>query len=301
MNSHPIHDTEIFATLAEMVARGRPGVLATVIAAQHSTPRQAGSKMIVHADGAVTGSVGGGAGEARVLAEARLVLADGLCRRVTLDLAGREGICGGGMEVFLEPVLTDRACLVIGAGHVGRALLDVGAPLPFRFTVVDDRPEFLESLRHRTDLTLLAAGPPDLPQQIDLSGFGAVLLASRSHELDQDYLRALLEAEASQEVVLPYLGVVGSRAKAARIRRHLAQDHPRLATGLERVRMPVGLDLGDETPAEMALSILAEILAVLRGVEPLRDEESLPLGYRLRSRRVDQTEPPTLPGDREQP
>ena len=139
----PAREGVVFRRLAAMVEAGEAGVLATVTRTSRSTPRHAGSKMIVHADGSVTGSVGGGAAEARVIREAQAVLMDGQCRNLQLDLAGDLGVCGGTMEVFLEAVLSAVPFWVIGAGHIGRALTELGWTLPFRFILVDDRPEFL--------------------------------------------------------------------------------------------------------------------------------------------------------------
>ena len=136
----------IYRRLSAMVERGQPGVLATVIRTHLSTPRHEGSKMIVLPDGSVIGSVGGGAAEARVIAEALQVIEEGRPRCLSLDLAGDLGVCGGHMEVFLEPVTTADSFVVIGGGHVGRALIELGASLPFRFTLVDDRPGLVAGL-----------------------------------------------------------------------------------------------------------------------------------------------------------
>ena len=288
MTDHPIRDTEIFAELAAMVTEGRSGVLATVIGTDRSTPRRAGSKMIVHADGSVTGSIGGGQGENLAVERAREVLADGACRRVNLDLAGGQGICGGSMEVFLEPILKDYPCLVIGAGHLGRALLELGSTLPLRFTLVDDRPEFLEPWQGRAGIATLERDPATLSREGPVPRGGAVILASRSHELDAAYLQAYLAAERLLGQQAAYVGVVGSRTKALRIRRDLEEQFPASIPRLQEVRMPLGLDLGDEAPPEIALSILAEVLAVLRGVEPLTDPAGAPLAIRLHRRRGEQ-------------
>lgn len=285
MSTPPIHDTEIFSTLADMVSNGRRGVLATVITAHGSTPRQAGSKMVVHDDGSITGTIGGGAAEGLVMAEAALVLAEGLCRRTQIKLEGKQGACGGAMEVFLEPVLRDTPFTVIGAGHVGRALLELGRHLPFRFTLVDDRPAFLEPWQDRPGVKTVLCSPADLADKLDIKFGGAVLLASRGHELDRKYLTALLQMEGDQGRTLDYIGAVGSMTKAKRIRKDLLKEHPEFSRRLESVRMPVGLDLGDETPPEIALSIFSEALAVLRKAPFLKGETGLDLGLGLRSQR----------------
>lgn len=275
---------DVLLELAAMVRDQRAGVLATVVAAERSTPRQPGAKLIVHADGSLTGTVGGGAAEARVVAEAALVAADGACRTVVIDLDGRDGVCGGRMTVFLEPVLRAVPFVVIGGGHVGRALVTVGRTLPFRFLVVDDRPEILAGLPAGPGLRALACGPTELAGALAGAGGGAVLVASRGHATDVAYLEALLCAEPGLGRAFGFVGLLGSRAKAALILKELERRGVDRAA-LARVRAPVGLDLGDETPAEIALSVLAEALAVLRGREFLRDAEGAELGLRLRRRR----------------
>jgi xanthine dehydrogenase accessory factor len=279
-----VGEGDIFRRLAEMVAQGQTGVLATVIRTRQSTPRQAGSKMIILPDGTVFGSVGGGAAEARVIEEAQRVFQDDRPRLLPLDLAGELGVCGGHMEVFLEPVGMADPFYVIGAGHVGRALVDMGRALPFRFTLIDDRPGLLADLTGLAEVRLLEASPDTLKSQLEVPRKGALLIASRNHELDGDYLEAVLEAEKMAGRQFPFLGGLASRTKAALLRRRFAKDdwsRERVA----RMQYPVGLDLGAETPAEIALSILAEALHVLRRVPPLVDESGLPLGVRLQRRR----------------
>lgn len=284
-SGHIQDEKRIYQRLAEMSNGGQPGVLATVISTERSTPRHSGSKMIIHPDGSITGSIGGGKAEAVVMAEAARVLADGICRRLELDLAGQLGVCGGKMEVFLEPVLRATPFVVIGAGHVGRALEEMGRSLAFRFTLVDDRPEFLEPLETVPGLNTVAADPDHLGGQIAVDARAAVVIASRNHELDGRYLKVLLEAEAAAGLQFGFLGVLGSRSKAAKLRKSIAQQVPDLAPRLETIQMPVGLDVGSESPPEIALSILAEALAVLRGVDFLADESGSPLGLRLHRRR----------------
>jgi len=287
MTSDPcrtVRDEEIYRRLAEMAERCEAGVLATVIDAALSTPRGAGAKMIVHADGRLTGTVGGGAAEARVVAAAHEVLADGRCRRLALDLDGPVGVCGGRMEVFLEPVLTTRPFVVVGAGHVGRALLEVGGALPFRFLLVDDRPELLQAAAGRPGVTTLLAVPDALAAAVDVAADGAVLIASRSHALDAAYAGAILDAERAAGREFGFCGIVGSGAKAARIRDALT-DAGHDAGRVSRLQMPVGVEVGGVAPAEIAVSVLAEVLAVLRGVTFLDDAAGRPVGLPLRRRR----------------
>jgi xanthine dehydrogenase accessory factor len=282
---HITGEAALYRRLAEMTAAVEQGVLATVIATRLSTPRHEGSKMIVHADGSVTGSVGGGKAEAVVLEAALKVMADGACRRLELDLAGDLGVCGGHMEVFLEPILRSVPFVVIGAGHVGRALIELGSHLSFHFTVVDDRPEFLAPQADLPRVKTLLSSADDLATQLEITPGGALLVASRSHVLDADYLETVLRAEQESGHRFGFLGVLGSRSKAARLKQQMKALSPEIASRMESVQLPVGLEIGAETPNEIALSVLAEAVAVLRGVAYLKDSEGQDLGIRLQRRR----------------
>jgi xanthine dehydrogenase accessory factor len=279
-----VDDGDIYRKLTELVETGQAGVLATVVRTRLSTPRHEGSKMIILADGSVVGSVGGGTAEARVVEEARQVFEDGRPRLLPVDLAGDLGVCGGHMEIFLEPVTRADPFIVIGAGHVGRAVIEVGRSLSFRFTLVDDRPGLLADLKGARGTRLLESSPETLFENLEVPSRGALLIASRNHELDGDYLEAILAAEHQAGREFIFLGALASRTKAAMLRKRFADDE-RTRDRVARMQYPVGLDIGAETPGEIALSVLAEAMAVLRGVEPLVDEKGGPLGIRLHRRR----------------
>ena len=279
------HDADIYETLAAMAAGGRQGVLATVTGASLSTPRHLGSKMIIHADGTLTGSVGGGRAEALVLEAAAEVLAQGRCRSLDLDLAQGLGVCGGNMQIFLEPVLRTTPLIVCGAGHVGRALAEMARLVSFHVTLVDDRPEFLETWQDQPGVRTLAAGAGELASHLVPEAGAALVVATRSHELDQEHVAALLELEKSHRTNWGFFGVLGSRRKIGILRRRLLETHADCGPRLDSLQMPVGLAVGSETPHEIALSILAEVLAVLRGVAYVNDpEEGGPLGIPLQRR-----------------
>lgn len=275
---------DVLLELARMVHEQRAGVLATVVRAERSTPRQPGSKMIIHPDGRLTGSIGGGVAEAHVIACAAEVAAGGDCKVVGIDLDGAQGVCGGRMEIFLEPVLRTTAFIVVGGGHIGRAMVEVGRTLPFRFTLVDDREEILAGVRETPGVRAIHCAPADLGRHLAIAPGAAVLVASRGHAQDADYLEALLGLEAACGERFAFLGLLGSRSKTALTRQEL-QRRGIAPESLDRLRAPVGLDLGDETPAEIALSVLAEAMAVLRGRDLLLDADGRELGVRLRRRR----------------
>jgi xanthine dehydrogenase accessory factor len=273
---------DIYAELAAMTERGEEGVLVTVIRTARSVPRHAGSKMIVRPDGRVTGSVGGGRVEVRAVEEAVRVLADGQCRRLICDLGGADGVCGGEVELFLEPVLASTPCWIVGAGHVGRALARAAADLSLSLRLVDDRQDFLEGFD--TSVRTLAAAPDAFAESFRATPRTAVVIASRDHELDGDYLEAVFGQEILARTRCAYIGVVGSRHKAAHLARRFAA-RPELAQRFAEVQIPVGLDIGAETPAEIAISILADLLGHLRPVQGIRDQDGALVGLqRLASR-----------------
>src|ERR671932_2484906 len=133
--------------LAQAIEENRPAAVATVVKTMGSCPRQVGTKMLVYADGSIVGSVGGGEMEARVIEEARAVIREGKPRYLDMNLSnpdrGDPLVCGGEMEIFVEPLLTTPTLLIVGAGHVGAACAELGKFLGFRIVVVDDRPELV--------------------------------------------------------------------------------------------------------------------------------------------------------------
>jgi xanthine dehydrogenase accessory factor len=280
-SAHLGPDQQVYQQLATMAAEGQPGVLATIVEAALSTPRHLGSKMIIHDDGRLTGSIGGGQAEALVIEAAGLVLAGGECRLLELDLARGTGVCGGRMKVFLEPVLRTSHLVVFGAGHVGRALLELAIPVSFRVTLVDDRPEFLEPYADHPGARILQAGPAELGPHLEPDAGGGVLVATRGHELDQDYVAALLDLERDRGRKWGFFGVLGSRRKVAILRKALLTQDSTHQARLAELQMPVGVATGAETPHEIALSILAEAMAVLRGVPYLPDGQGAAAGLPL--------------------
>lgn len=246
----------ILEKLLAAQAAGEAVALATVVETQGSVPRHAGSKMLVYEDGRTYETVGGGELEARVVAAARDALQDSQPRLVRHSLVdperGDPGVCGGEMAVFVEPYGPPLTLFVVGCGHVGQALADLGHWAGYRVVVWDDRPGF--------------ATPENIPHaNIYLSGEMAAALAefpvtrntyvavvTRNVLVDQVILPHLLRTPA------PYIGVMGSRRRWVETSRLLLADG--LAeTDLARCHSPIGLPLQAESPAEIAISILAEI------------------------------------------
>ena len=252
----------LFETLAELEARGEPAALCTVVRERGSVPRHAGSKMIVFPDGRITGTIGGGEMESRVIQEARAALADGTPRMVHYELvdpqSGDPGVCGGEVDIFVEPLKPQPTVLVIGGGHVGRAVVHLAKWLGFRVALADDRPEFCNP-QATPGADEYHLGPTaQLPQKFKFHSQTFIVMPTRGTAFDVDGLPPLLDMPHA------YLGVIGSRRRWATTVKQLeakgvARDK------LARVHAPMGLELNAETPEEIAVSIMAEVLMRLRG------------------------------------
>lgn len=251
------HD-QVLAELSGAVGGGHGAVLATIVETEGSVPRHAGTKMVVHADGSTVGTVGGGMAEDAIRLDALEALRrdePGL-RRYALQRPerGDPGVCGGTMTVFLDPYGLPRTVFVVGAGHVGRAVVDLAHWLGYRTVVVDERPEMVaeEAIPH-ADVRLAGTVADALAVQ-PITENVSVVLVTRSHQLDVQVLPLLLETRAG------YIGVMGSRRRWAMTRKAIeASGAP--DTALDRVCHPIGLDIGAETVEEIAVAIMAEVMA----------------------------------------
>lgn len=217
--------------------------------------------MLVYADGRIAGTIGGGEMESLVIAAAQEALMDGQTRIIPYSLVdptrGDPGVCGGNVEIFVEPYLPRNTLFVIGCGHVGRSLTSLGAWLPMRVVAYDDRAELATpELVPEADVLLSGDFAAALEAEpVDSQTF--VALVTRNVTLDRQLLPLLLATPA------PYIGVMGSRRRWEETRRLLLADGV-AERELARVVSPIGLELQAETPNEIAVSIMAQILQVER-------------------------------------
>jgi len=269
---------------SDLLDDGRQGVLATVVSAAAGGPAAPGDKMVVVADGRRLGTVGGGSLELEVLRAAEELLAAGGCRLLRWEPGPQDDGCAAGVEVFLESLRQGFPFWILGAGHVGRAVAEMGRNLPLVFRICDDRAEPLEGLASEGRVQTYRHTPSELGAILEAGPDAALLIAGPTHDHDLDYLRAALEAEDRCGARFGYLGLLGSSRKVKTLRQKL-EDRPDWLGRLESAQMPVGLELGDGSPAGIALGILAEALAVLNGRQYVADGEGRPLGIRLRRRR----------------
>jgi len=254
--------TSIYRALAEIELTNKSAALCTVVKTSGSTPRHRASKMLVFPDGQILGSVGGGELENRVINEALASLQDSKPRNLTYSLTdpgrGDPGLCGGQLEVFVEPILPSPMLVIVGGGHVGKAVAHLAKWLGFHVTVSDDRDEFCtpEAVPDADDFFPVPLA--ELPLHLSISPQTAFVLTTRGSNVDVAGLPALLDTQAG------YIGVIGSRKRWNTTVKELNQQGISDEM-LERIHSPIGLGIGAETPEEIAISIMAEILMIRRG------------------------------------
>jgi len=259
---------EVFAAVADALERGESAALVTIVSTTGSTPQRVGAKMLVFGDGRIVGTIGGGCYENDALGKAREAIHS---RRPSLvhyelddDFAQETGlICGGQMDVYIEPIEPSPELYVIGAGHVAFHLARLANEVGFRVHVVDDREKFANAERFPTAVEIVVDDIPTWIAGASLPPHAYTVIVTRGHTNDLEALRALAPRE------LRYLGLIGSRAKVARIYDALVDDRMP-AEALARVHAPIGLDIGAVTPQEIAVSILAELIAVKHGKDDPR-------------------------------
>src|SRR5688572_18845689 len=230
---------EVFTAVAGALDRGEPAALVTIVATTGSTPQRVGAKMLVFADGRLVGTIGGGCYENDAFWKAREAITHRKPQLVHYELsddfAQETGlICGGQMDVYIEPIEPSPELYIVGAGHVGFHLARLAQEVGFRVHVVDDREKFANRERFPTATEVLAEDIPVWIERTKIPSHAYVVIVTRGHTNDLDALRALAPRE------LRYLGLIGSRAKVARIYEALTTDHMP-ADFLQHVHAPIGL------------------------------------------------------------
>jgi len=254
--------TDIYQEIVRIKTEGEEAALVTIVSATGSTPREEGAKMLVKADGSILGTIGGGSLEAQVIEEAIKVIGQGKPKRLRISLTAKEVeeegmLCGGELEVFIEPILPLPTLYLFGGGHISLPLAKMGKLLGFKIVVIDDRAEFANPDRFpEADIVLAEDFTKSFPKlKIDKSSY--IVIVTRNHQYDDIVLEWAVGTQAK------YIGMIGSKAKTEVIFSHL------LAKGiskelLDRVHAPVGLEIHAQTPEEIAISILAEIIKIRR-------------------------------------
>ena len=253
---------DIYQEIVRVKTEGEEAALVTVVSATGSTPREEGAKMLVRPDGSIIGTIGGGSLEAQVIEEAVRVIKQAKPKRLHMSLTAKEAgeagmMCGGELEVFIEPILNPPALYIFGGGHIALALTKMGKLCGFNITVIDDRAEFAHAERFPEAEVILAEDFTKSFPQVKIDKSSYIVIVTHGHQHDEVVLEWAVGTPAR------YIGMIGSKTKNETIYSHL------LAKGitreqLDRVHAPIGLEIGAQTPEEIAVSILAEVIKVRR-------------------------------------
>ncbi|MBU0765101.1 MAG: XdhC/CoxI family protein [Bacteroidetes bacterium] len=246
----------IYETISEVLSAGKPAVLCVVTQTKGSTPRKAGAKMIVMQDGSITGTIGGGAVEKQVAEEA-LGLITGKTPHVKryelhddLDMH-----CGGHIEVYMEPIVPQQRLFIFGAGHVGKAVTRFARQLGFRITVADDREGIFDSDEF-AGCECIRKSYREAVNECEFDDNSYVVIVTPQHKYDEAILAAVARKPHA------YLGMIGSRSKVKQARERFLKENILTKEELDAIDMPIGIKFAAETPAEIAVSIVAKMIDV---------------------------------------
>ena len=250
---------DIYEQIVQLRREGRRGAVATIVNVRGSIPSFRTAKMLVRDDGSIVGTIGGGCVEADVWQAAREVMESEKPRTLTFDLNQDPKydtglVCGGTLEVFIEPVLPPALLYVFGAGHVAVNLCQVAANAGFELIVTDDRTSYATTERFPNAREVHALEFDEAVKKFDPNETSYIVIVTRGHRDDMRILRWAVQTRAR------YVGMIGSRRKVIAIFKTLQQEG--LPAHLfNRVHAPIGLDIGAVTPEEIAVAITAELIA----------------------------------------
>ena len=256
---------DIYSEIVRLRRAGRKCALATIVNARGSVPSYESAKMLVREDGSIAGTIGGGCVEAQVLTAAREVIETGkpknLSFNLSQDAAHESGlICGGELEVFVEPVLPQPVAVIFGAGHISKSLSKIASMAGFSTVIVDDRASFANSERFPEAEEIHAAEYEQAFPKLSVNESSYLIIVTRGHKDDLRVLRLAAATPAR------YVAMIGSRKKVIDLLGQLESEGVPLEA-LERVHAPMGLDIGAVTPEEIAVAVVAEMIAVRRSPE----------------------------------
>jgi xanthine dehydrogenase accessory factor len=257
---------DLFEEIVRMRRAGQRGALATIVHTNGSIPSYESSRMLVREDGSIAGTIGGGCVEADVWAAAKEVMQIEQPRKMTFNLnheaeydAGL--ICGGTLEIFVEPILPQPVLYIFGGGHVSSAVARAAGAVGFGIAIADDREAFANAERFPMAGELYTTYE-DAFEKIKPNASSYLLIVTRGHKDDMRVLAWAVRTEAR------YIGMIGSKRKVLSVYKALEREGYS-AEEFERVNAPVGLDIGALAPEEIAVSITAELIAVRRNARNL--------------------------------
>ncbi len=257
---------DVFEELVRVRRSGQKCALATIIEVRGSIPSYQTAKLLVREDGSIVGTIGGGCVEAEVWSAAREAMETGQSKRLSFNL-GQDAaydnglICGGQLDVLVEPVVPQPRAYIFGAGHISKSLAKLAGLLGFGTTVIDDREAFANRERFPEADEVLAAEYEEAFPRLEVNENSYLIIVTRGHRDDMRVLRWAVGTRAR------YVAMIGSKRKVISVIKELEKEGiPRAA--FERIHAPMGLEIGAVTPEEIAVSVAAEMVAVRRDAPP---------------------------------
>jgi xanthine dehydrogenase accessory factor len=257
---------DLFSEIVRLRKAGQKCALATIVEVNGSIPSYESAKILVREDGSFIGTIGGGCVEAEVWNAAREVIATEKPRHLNFNL-GQDAaydnglICGGQLNVFIEPIVPQPHAFIFGAGHISKSLAKVAALAGFGVTVIDNRESFANRERFPEVEQVIAGEYEDVYSSLNINSSSYIIIVTRGHRDDMRVLRWAITTEAR------YISMIGSRRKVIAVIREFEKEGVS-REAFERIYAPMGLEIGAITPEEISISVAAEMIAVRRGADP---------------------------------
>jgi xanthine dehydrogenase accessory factor len=246
----------ILENIRQIKAAGKRAALCIIVDTKGSSPRKAGSKMIVYEDKSIEGTIGGGSLEMKVMEDAPNVIVSGIPKKFSYNLEDDLGMhCGGYAEVYIEPILPDEQLYIFGAGHVGKALADLASQFGFEITLVDPREEIIKGFVGKS-YKFIQQDFVEAAKELAIGSNAFIVITTPKHKYDEDVLAVCAKKSSA------YVGMIGSKNKVALAKKRFLEGNILTQEEIDRVDMPIGIKFNAQTPEEIAVSILAKLIDV---------------------------------------
>jgi xanthine dehydrogenase accessory factor len=247
---------DILIKIAEIKKSGKKAAMCIIVETNGSSPRKAGSKMIVFDDKTIDGTIGGGSLEFRVIEDAMKVISGNQPQKLIYDLEEDLKMhCGGTAEVYIEPLLPNSNLYIFGAGHIGKALHKYASDFGFNIILIDHRKEITDGI-DLNEAGLIFEEYITAAQKLNFSENDYIVIVTPKHAFDEEVLAICAKK------TFRYLGMIGSKTKVALARKRFLDKNILTEKELEKVDMPIGIKFNAQTPEEIAISILAKLIDV---------------------------------------
>jgi xanthine dehydrogenase accessory factor len=253
---------DIYDEIIRLRRLGQKAAIATIVQVRGSIPSYESAKLLVREDGSMIGTIGGGCVEAEVWNAAREVIATEKPKHLTFNL-GQDAaydnglICGGQLDVFVEVVIPSPSAFIFGAGHISKSLSKVATLAGFSTTIIDNREAFASRERFPEADAIFAEEYEDVFSKLEINETSYIIIVTRGHRDDMRVLKWAATTPAR------YVAMIGSKRKVINVVKELEKDGIS-REALERIHAPMGLEIGAVSPEEIAISVVAEMIAVRR-------------------------------------